>query len=117
MDDSKAIRMILSRTLRELNYEVSEAANGVAALETLRCSGPVDLVLADWNMPEMDGLELLKQVRANAAYNTVKVIMVTTESEVEQMSIALTEGATEYVMKPFTKEILLDKLRLAELPV
>ncbi len=74
-------------------------------------------MLADWNMPEMDGLELLKRVRANAAYDASKIIMVTTESEVEQMSAALAEGANEYVMKPFTKEILLDKLRLAEVVV
>ncbi len=117
VDDSKAIRMILARTLRELEFEVIEAADGMAALESLRCGGPIDLVLADWNMPEMDGLELLKRVRANASYNAVKVIMVTTESEVEQMSMALAEGANEYVMKPFTKDILIDKLRLAALPL
>jgi two-component system chemotaxis response regulator CheY len=117
VDDSKAIRMILSRTLREIDYDVREAADGIAALESLRCDGPVDLVLADWNMPEMDGFELLKRLRANAAYEAVKIIMVTTESEVGQMSLALAAGATEYVMKPFTKDILIDKLRLAALPV
>jgi two-component system, chemotaxis family, chemotaxis protein CheY len=116
VDDSKAIRMILSRTLAELGYEVVQAANGVAALEILRASGTIDLVMADWNMPEMDGLELLTRVRGDASYDGVKIIMVTTESEVEQMSAALAAGANEYVMKPFTKEILIDKLRLAALP-
>jgi two-component system chemotaxis response regulator CheY len=117
VDDSRAIRMIVSRSLRELGYEVSEAGDGLAALEVLRRTGSVDLVLADWNMPEMDGLELLKRIRADGSYNTVKVIMVTTESEIEQMSTALAEGADEYVMKPFTPDILIDKLRLAGIPV
>jgi two-component system, chemotaxis family, chemotaxis protein CheY len=109
--------MILSRTLRELGFQVWEAGDGVTALENLRRIGPIDLVMADWNMPEMDGLELLKKLRANATYNAVKVVMVTTESEVDQMTAALEAGADEYVMKPFTKEILIDKLRLVAVPV
>lgn len=116
VDDSKAIRMIVCRTLRELGYDVAEAQHGQAALESLARSGPVDLVMADWNMPEMDGLEMLKQLRADPAYRDVKIIMVTTESEMEQMAAALAAGADEYVMKPFTKDLLIDKLRLAALP-
>jgi len=113
VDDSRAIRMILSRTLRELGYEVRDAGNGVEALAALQSGPPPALVLADWNMPEMDGLELLRQIRANREFGSVPVVMVTTEAEVEQMTVALAAGATEYVMKPFTKEILADKLRLA----
>src|SRR5579863_4754263 len=109
VDDSKAIRMIVGRTLRELGFEVTEAADGVAALESLRAAGPVDLMMADWNMPEMDGLELLQKVRANQSYGGMKIVMVTTENEVDQMAAALAAGADEYVMKPFTKEILMDK--------
>jgi len=113
VDDSRAIRMILARTLREAGFDVSEAGNGEEALQVLQCLDVVDLVMADWNMPVMDGLELLKQIRADSRHAATPVIMVTTEAEVEQMAIALDCGANEYVMKPFTKDILLDKLRLA----
>ena len=105
--------MIISRTLRELGYEVREAGNGREALDSIAAAPFVNLVMADWNMPVMDGLELLKTLRADPAYQAVPVIMVTTEAEVDQMTLALQSGATEYVMKPFTKEILADKLRLA----
>jgi two-component system chemotaxis response regulator CheY len=70
------------------------------------------VVLADWNMPEMNGLELLKQLRANTDLASLKIIMVTTETEMSQMASALEAGANEYVMKPFTKEILKEKLAL-----
>jgi len=69
-------------------------------------------MLVDWNMPEMSGLELLRKVRGEARYAKVSVLMVTTETEIEQMTEALNAGADEYMMKPFTKEILEDKLRL-----
>jgi two-component system chemotaxis response regulator CheY len=98
-----------------LGYEVREAGNGAEALATLNAGGPPNLVMADWNMPVMDGLELLRQIRASAQFATVPVVMVTTEAEVDQMTAALAAGATEYIMKPFTKEILADKLRMAGL--
>jgi two-component system chemotaxis response regulator CheY len=113
VDDSRPVRMIIARTLKELGYEVIEAGNGLQALDALTNRGAVDVVLADWNMPEMDGLQLLKALRATPAYRDLPVIMVTTEAEIEQMVVAVAAGATEYVMKPFMKEILLDKLRLA----
>jgi two-component system chemotaxis response regulator CheY len=72
----------------------------------------VSLVLADWNMPEMNGLDLVKQLRLNPDFSSVKVIMVTTETEVDHIVSALEAGANEYVMKPFTKDILKDKLEL-----
>jgi two-component system, chemotaxis family, chemotaxis protein CheY len=115
VDDSRAIRMILARSVRELGYEVREAGNGVEALDALSAGPPADLVIADWNMPVMDGLELLRKIRASDAFGGVPVVMVTTEAEIEQMTLAMEAGATEYVMKPFTKEILADKLRLAGL--
>jgi two-component system chemotaxis response regulator CheY len=115
VDDSRAIRMILSRTLRELGFEVREAGNGSEALATLGSGPPADLVMADWNMPVMDGLELLRELRASPLYARIPVVMVTTEAEIDQMTVALQAGASEYVMKPFTKEILADKLRLAGL--
>jgi two-component system, chemotaxis family, chemotaxis protein CheY len=113
VDDSKAIRMILAKTLRELGFEVREAANGREALEVMAAErNSVQLVLADWNMPEINGLELLKQLRQDAALSSLVVVMVTTETELDQMSLALEAGANEYVMKPFTKEILVEKLEL-----
>ena len=115
VDDSRAIRMILGRTLRGLGYEVREAGNGADALAALGAGPRPDLVMADWNMPVMDGLELLRKIRGSAEYAAVPVIMVTTEAEIDQMTLALEAGATEYIMKPFTAEILADKLRMVGL--
>ena len=113
VDDSRAFRIILARTLKELGYEVREAANGREALEVIEAEKTsVTLVLADWNMPEMNGLELLKRLRQSPELSRLVVIMVTTETELDQMSAALEAGANEYVMKPFTKEILVEKLQL-----
>jgi two-component system chemotaxis response regulator CheY len=114
VDDSRAIRMILARTLREIGFEVREAANGREALEVIEAeNNAVKLVLADWNMPEMNGLDLLKRLRENPELSSLVVVMVTTETELGQMAAALDAGANEYVMKPFTRDILVEKLQLA----
>jgi two-component system chemotaxis response regulator CheY len=114
VDDSRAIRMILSRTLKELGYEVSEASNGREALEVIAAGNyTVKLVLTDWNMPEINGLDLVRQLRQNPQLASLVVVMVTTETELGQMAEALDAGANEYVMKPFTKEILVEKLQMA----
>jgi two-component system chemotaxis response regulator CheY len=113
VDDSRTIRTILKRTLLELGYEVCEAADGREALAIIDAEGgAVSLVLTDWNMPEMDGLELLKRLRQNPHLSFLKIIMVTTETELDRMVLALDAGANEYVMKPFTKDILKQKLEL-----
>jgi len=113
VDDSKAIRVILSRILAEVGYEVCPAANGKDALAALdRERDAVSLVLVDWNMPEMNGLDFIRRVRSQPCFSAVTLMMVTTETDPEQMAAALEEGANEYVMKPFTKEIIEDKLRL-----
>ena len=113
VDDSKTIRMIIRRVLIELGFEVCEAGNGIEAMKVLeKEKTAVSLVLADWNMPEMNGLELVKSLRQNPEYASIKVIMVTTETEIGQMTSALEAGANEYVMKPFTKDILVEKLEL-----
>ena len=105
--------MILARTLKELGFEVREAANGREALEVIETEKTaVSLVLADWNMPEINGLELLKQLRQKPELSSLVVVMVTTETELDQMAAALEAGANEYVMKPFTKDILVEKLQL-----
>jgi len=112
IDDSKAMRSILGRMLRGLNFEVVEAANGREALERLQGLGKVDLALVDWNMPEMNGFEFIRAVRAEHSYDGVLLIMVTTETEMENVVRALAAGANEYVMKPFTQEVILEKLQI-----
>lgn len=113
VDDSKAIRLILGKTLGSLGYEVLQASNGQEALETLaRESEGLELVLVDWNMPVMNGLEFVRHVRANPGYANLALMMVTTETHLDQVSTALEAGANEYVMKPFTADIIADKLRL-----
>ena len=113
VDDSRAIRMILAKTWKELGFDVREAADGREALELIEAEkSAVTLVLADWNMPEINGLELLKRLRQDPELASLVVVMVTTETELDQMAAALEAGANEYVMKPFTKDILLEKLEL-----
>jgi two-component system chemotaxis response regulator CheY len=112
LDDSRAMRMILTRILREVGFEVTEAADGRAGLDMLS-KGPVpELALIDWNMPEMDGLAFVKEVRQHDRYSGMTLMMVTTESEHGQIVRALAAGAHEYVIKPFTSEAILDKLSL-----
>ena len=105
--------MILKRIVSEIGFQVCEAANGRDALNVLDAEkGAVTLVLADWNMPEMNGLEMLKQLRQRPEFSSVKVVMVTTEAELSHMAVALASGANEYVMKPFTKDVVREKLNL-----
>ncbi len=113
IDDSRAIRMILGRTLNRFGYEVFSASNGREALELIGQRGlNLSVILVDWNMPEMNGLEFVKTLRANPKFSRVPLMMVTTETEIEQMYRALEAGANEYVMKPFTDEVIADKLRI-----
>jgi len=112
VDDSRAMRSILSHILRQLGLRVSEAANGREALDRLQELDQVQLVLVDWNMPQMNGLEFVRKVRANSRYNDLRLMMVTTETEASQLVTALEAGANEYVMKPFTKDVILEKLEL-----
>jgi two-component system chemotaxis response regulator CheY len=112
VDDSRAMRLILSRMLRELGLEVAEATDGLAALEQLDSGLSPELVLVDWNMPRMTGIELVAAMRKPPYRSTARLVMVTTETEVSQVVHALEAGADEYVMKPFTKDAILDKLQL-----
>jgi two-component system chemotaxis response regulator CheY len=112
IDDSRAMRAILGKILKEIGFEVTEAGHGREGLERLHQTGTLDLALVDWNMPEMDGLEFVKAVRADHAYDGMQVMMVTTESEAGAMVNALEAGANEYVMKPFTKDVILEKLAI-----
>jgi len=117
IDDSRAMRTIISRIITGLGFEVTQAGDGKQGLDTLRAlPAQPDIVLVDWNMPEMTGIEFLRAMRADATFAGVKVVMVTTEAEMARVSEALDAGANEYVMKPFTPEIMVDKLRMLGLP-
>jgi two-component system chemotaxis response regulator CheY len=115
VDDSKAMRIILGRILAELGFEIVETPNGRAAFDRVVAEGAMDLALVDWGMPEMSGYELLCALRADQAYARMPVIVVSTETETAQLRRALEAGASEYLMKPFTREALLEKLALLHL--
>ncbi len=112
VDDSRAIRRIIGEIMKQIGFEVSEAGNGIEALQRLEELGAPDLVLVDWNMPEMNGLDFIKAVRANPTYSDLPLMMVTTVTEMERMALAFMAGVNEYVMKPFDKATILDKLQL-----
>ena len=114
IDDSRTVRIIIGQILREIGMEVIEAKNGVEALELIRRDPDVELMLVDWNMPEMNGLDFIKAVRSDRAFDGVRILMVTSESQGEQVMQALNAGANEYLMKPFNKEILVAKLNLLD---
>lgn len=113
VDDSRAIRMILSRILAEVGFdEVLEAGDGSEALNKLAEHGAPDLMLVDWNMPVMNGYELVQSARGNDDYAGMPIMMVTTETEMDQVVKALEAGANEYIMKPFNKDDVLSKLEI-----
>lgn len=112
VDDSRATRAILRRILKELGFDVVEAADGREGLQVLADAGEIGLALVDWNMPVMDGLQFVETVRADPAYDGLMIIMVTTEGDVEHLVTALEAGANEYAMKPFTASVIREKLAL-----
>lgn len=112
IDDSRAMRSILRRIVTELGFECVEAADGQEALDKI-AAGPVpDLALIDWNMPVLDGLSFVTEVRDNRELRDVTLMMVTTEGEHAQIVRALAAGAHEYVIKPFTADAIQEKLQL-----
>jgi two-component system, chemotaxis family, chemotaxis protein CheY len=115
IDDSRTVRAIIGNILRDIGLEVIEAADGREGLAQLNQPPGVELVLVDWNMPVMNGLDFIKAVRSDRMFDPVRIMMVTTETEQEQVMRALAAGANEYLMKPFTKEILVAKLGLLDL--
>jgi two-component system, chemotaxis family, chemotaxis protein CheY len=113
VDDSKTMRRIVGKVVKDNGFEtIVEAENGQEALLRLRDGGdaPVALALVDWNMPVMDGLSFVKAARADGF--TLPIIMITTEGSLEYVTRAIEAGANEYLMKPFTKESLRDKLAI-----
>ncbi len=116
IDDSKSIRSILSKILIEIGFTVEEASNGLEALDVIK-KDKVDLALVDWNMPNMNGYEFIQEVRKDNTYKDMRMMMVTTETEMNKVVEALEAGANEYVMKPFTKEMIIEKLALMGMDV
>jgi two-component system chemotaxis response regulator CheY len=112
IDDSRTMRRIVGRILTDNGFEVIEAAHGQEALDLLG-SGPVpELACVDWNMPVMDGLTFVTQVRKQPEWRSMTLMMVTTESEHGQIVRALAAGAHEYLIKPFTAGALAEKLSM-----
>jgi len=111
VDDSRFVRGYLRGLLEEKGIECEEAADGQAGIDQLTAGLPFDLALVDWNMPVMNGLDMLKTMRAQG-YSDVKVMMVTTEAENDFIIRALDAGADEYLMKPFDDEALTEKLAM-----
>lgn len=112
IDDSRAMRTILRHILTDLGFQTQEAVNGKEGLEAVKKTQNLDLVFVDWNMPVMDGLEFVVALRAGEHRAQIPVIMVTTENEMDFVLKALEAGANEYIMKPFDRPIVAEKLQL-----
>jgi two-component system chemotaxis response regulator CheY len=112
VDDSRVMRTILTRFLTNLDFSVVQAGDGEEALRVLEAGARPDVALVDWNMPVMDGLTFIKRCRQNPEYRDLVLMMVTTESEQSQIVRALAAGAHEYVIKPFTEDVIAEKLEM-----
>ncbi|MCA9003969.1 MAG: response regulator [Planctomycetaceae bacterium] len=110
VDDSRAVRLVGRRIMGTFGLNVLEAEDGKQALEVARANPELDAVLLDWNMPIMDGMEFLKALRAETREKQPIVVMCTTENDMPQIVQAMQAGANEYIMKPFTEDIVRDKL-------
>jgi two-component system chemotaxis response regulator CheY len=110
VDDFATMRKVIRNLLKQVGYEnIAEAEDGVLALRVLK-SQKVDLVISDWNMPNMTGLELLKAVRADEDLKTTSFLMVTAEALQDNVIAAVKAGVNNYIVKPFTAEVLNDKI-------
>lgn len=117
VDDSKAMRTMLAAYARELGYETKEAVDGFDALEQLEKDHDYEAVLLDWDMPRMDGITLLKLLREDRRFDSLKVMMVTAQGSYENVSNALELGANDYLMKPFDEQMFGEKMRILGLVV
>lgn len=112
VDDSQTMRSILSTYSRNLGATTVEAVDGIDALEKLQADADFDAVLIDWDMPRMNGLELLKIIRGDPKFDDIKTMMVTAQSSYEGVTTALTFGVDDYLMKPLDEAMFVDKLRV-----
>ena len=110
VDDSRAVRLAERRIVEPMGFQILEAEDGKDALRLIHEEQEIDAILLDWNMPVMGGLEFLKTLRSESRNQPV-VVMCTTENDMQHISEALAAGANEYIMKPFTDEIVREKLQ------
>ncbi len=116
VDDMPSIRELVKNHLKTMGYkDILEAENGEEALQkvfSLDAAGsPIQLVICDWNMPKMTGLEFLKQIRGNHAYQKLPFVLLTSEAERDQVTEAILAGVSQYVVKPFSGKVFEDKLK------
>jgi two-component system, chemotaxis family, chemotaxis protein CheY len=110
VDDSTTMRRILINTLSKLGYnDVVDGCNGREGLERM-ATAPVDLVITDWNMPEMSGIEFIRNIRGHDRFKTIPVLMVTTNAAKDDIVEALKAGVNNYVVKPFTPDVIKEKI-------
>lgn len=110
VDDFATMRRIIKNILTQLGFKnIVEADDGTTALEILRQEN-INLIISDWNMPKMTGLELLKTVRSNAAMSSIPFIMVTAEAQQDNIILAVKAKVSQYIVKPFTAETLGEKI-------
>lgn len=113
VDDSMMMRSLVSRLLAQLSFAVTEARDGSEAVKAVEASnGDFDVIMLDWNMPVMNGYDALLRMKQSPKIGNAKVIMLTTENQIDNIRRALAAGAVEYVMKPFTEEMLIEKVKM-----
>ena len=113
VDDSSTMRRIIKNTLQRLGYEdILEAEHGLQAWEIMDSVEGIKVLITDWNMPEMKGLDLVKKVRADGRFVDIPIIMVTTEGGKAEVITALKAGVNNYIVKPFTPQVLKEKLEV-----
>ena len=111
VDDSPTMRRIVFNTLKRLGYEsIEEAEHGSEALDKLKTIEGINFVVTDWNMPVMDGLELVQEIRASSTFGKLPILMVTTRSVKDDIVEAMKAGVNNYIVKPFTPEVLKSKI-------
>ena len=112
IDDSAVTRGIIKQILNPMGFEVFEAGDGLEGLDRVRELDGLDLILLDWNMPRMDGIEFLRMLRTQTAHASLPVMMVSSNNDAENIAASLDAGANEYIMKPFTEDVMRAKLEL-----
>jgi two-component system chemotaxis response regulator CheY len=110
-DDSSTMRRIIKNTLTRMGHEdILEAEDGAIAWSIIDKNDDIDIILTDWNMPNMNGLELVMKVRADARFKKIPIVMITTEGGKSEVVVALKAGVNNYIVKPFTPQVLKEKL-------
>ncbi|RDU62861.1 chemotaxis response regulator CheY [Helicobacter sp. MIT 14-3879] len=113
VDDSSTMRRIIKNTLQRLGYDdILEAEHGLQAWELIDTIEGIKVLITDWNMPEMNGLDLVKKVRSDSRFTDIPIIMVTTEGGKAEVITALKAGVNNYIVKPFTPQVLKEKLEV-----